>query len=108
MGMGGHMLGDRKLHRLQRLTGLPLVRAVHRNGACAGICFDPSGQCHHFEIDFKTGEHHEETVDYHWSSCGTWCIEHGHTVKDGERCVRCGWTVGSEIFQLLDGTKKAR
>jgi hypothetical protein len=56
MGISGHILGPRKLRRLQRETGLPFDRAYNRNGV---------------GIDFR--DYRVEPIDRptHWSSCPT-------------------------------------
>jgi hypothetical protein len=69
MGIGGHMLGSRKLARLQRLTGLPIDRAYRRNHQCEGRVVW-GGTCHHFVIDYTTGKHRIITGRIiHWASC---------------------------------------
>lgn len=68
MGIGGHILGDKKLRRLARLTGLPLDRAYIRNHDCEGVVWSESG-CTHYLIDLATGA--AEAVDpaSHWTTC---------------------------------------
>lgn len=68
MGIGGHMLGQAKLHRLQRLTGLPLDRAFRRNGQCEGRVVW-GGACFHYDINWATGAHRVDPTAMHWASC---------------------------------------
>jgi hypothetical protein len=70
MGISGHILGPRKLRRLQRETGLPFDRAYNRNGVGAARIVDDAG-CHHYWIDFR--DYRVEPIDRptHWSSCPT-------------------------------------
>lgn len=65
MGIGGHMLGPKKLKRLATLTGLPLDRAYIRNGYSEGRTPDDR----HWEIDPKTGAYEEIIDPHHWTSC---------------------------------------
>lgn len=56
MGIGGHILGPRKLRKLAAPTGLPLDRAYIRNGYSEGVVWTADG-CEHYRIDPKSGEH---------------------------------------------------
>ncbi len=77
MGISGHMLGPRKLRRLQRACGLPLFRAYIRNHYCEGVVQqDEFSTCRHFEIDPVTGAYREIEYPIHWASCPT--------VRDGD------------------------
>lgn len=68
MGIGGHMLGPRRLRRLQRITGLPLDRAFRRGRQCEGRVVW-GGRCFHYDIDWATGVHHVIPTVIHWVSC---------------------------------------
>ncbi len=68
MGIGGHMLGVKKLRRLSALTGLDLRRAYIRGSTAAGVVW--TGDDHlHYLINPKTGEHRVESNPMHWGSC---------------------------------------
>lgn len=68
MGIGGHILGPKKLRRLSRLTGLALERAYTRDGDSEGIVWN--GDDHiHYRIDPYTGEHRALLNPNHWASC---------------------------------------
>lgn len=69
MGIGGHILGPRKLRSLSRLTGLPLNRAYIRGHDSEGVVWLPDGGCVHYAIDPATGEHERVEQPTHWSSC---------------------------------------
>ena len=68
MGIGGHVLGPKKLRKLAALTGLPLNRAIIRNHYGEGVVWTEAG-CRHYQIDPKTGEHTEIADPFHWASC---------------------------------------
>lgn len=68
MGIAGHILGPKKLRRLATATGLPLDRAINRNGYCEGVVWTDSG-CQHFEIDLRNGTHQQIDNPGHWSTC---------------------------------------
>jgi hypothetical protein len=68
MGIGGHMLGPRRLRRLSALTGLDLRRAYIRGSQSEGTVWD--GDDHtHYAINPRTGEHKPIEDPFHWSSC---------------------------------------
>lgn len=69
MGLGAHVLGDKKLAALQRKTGLTLNRAFRRNDYTEGITWHPTGGCTHYAINWDTGEYKEITVAAHFTSC---------------------------------------
>lgn len=78
MGIGGHMLGPKKLRRLSRLTDLPLRRAYRRGRYAEGVVWD--GDSHtHYKIDPVTGNHEEIPFPWHWASCDN----HGNPVPAG-------------------------
>lgn len=68
MGISGHMLGERKLRRLRRLTGLDIDRAFHRGHDCVGRVIT-DGVCRHYSIDWDTGEYTLIILPMHWTSC---------------------------------------
>lgn len=69
MGVGGHMLGPKKLRRLARLTGLPLERAYIRNGDAQGRTIE-DGHCVHWAIDPYSGAYERiSSPRTHWTSC---------------------------------------
>ena len=68
MGIGGHMLGAKKLRALSRLTGLDLRRAYIRGGYAEGVVWDGSEHTH-YAINPKTGEHQVDPRPMHWASC---------------------------------------
>lgn len=67
MGIGGHILGEKKLRQLSERSGLSLDRAYRRNHEVEGRVVR-DGECRHYAIDWETGEARELTPD-HWSSC---------------------------------------
>ena len=67
MGIGGHILGEKKLRQLSERSGLDLDRAYRRNHEVEGRVVQ-DGQCRHYAINWETGEARELTPD-HWSSC---------------------------------------
>jgi len=67
VGIGGHMLGEKKLRRLSEVSGLSLDRAYRRGRECEGRVV-AGGRCIHYEIDWDTGENKVITTT-HWSSC---------------------------------------
>lgn len=69
MGIGGHILGDRKLRRLRELTGLDLDRAYIRNRDAEGRVIEVDGRCVHYSIDPKTGVYALNIDPIHWASC---------------------------------------
>lgn len=69
MGISGHMLGEKKLARLNRETGNNFDRAYNRNGFGAARTFDERGECLHFAVNFKTLEVEMIEFPTHWSSC---------------------------------------
>lgn len=69
MGIGGHVLGPRKLRKLSGLSGLPLNRAYIRNEYAEGVVWNDDGTCTHYEIDKRTGEHSIIDNPGHWTSC---------------------------------------
>ena len=69
MGISGHILGDRKLRQLQRLTGLPFDRAYRYHDFGAGRLIDADGKCRHYNVNFRTGETELEEDPIHWQSC---------------------------------------
>lgn len=72
MGIGGHILGERKLRQLQRKTGVPFDRAYRRNHYCEARLVNGS-VCVHFTVDWQTGEVWEITQPIHWTSCPRSC-----------------------------------
>jgi hypothetical protein len=68
MGIGGHMLGERKLRRLNRETGMVFDRAYNRNGTGVARIKDETG-CRHFFVSFQTWEFEEIPEPTHWWSC---------------------------------------
>lgn len=68
MGIGGHILGERKLRRLREITGLNLDRAYIRNKDAEGRVIE-DGRCRHYKIDLDSGQSIEIDPVIHWSSC---------------------------------------
>lgn len=68
MGIGGHMLGEKSLRRLNRLTGLDLDRAYIRGNHSEGVAYTGT-TCVHYEINPKTGAWIVESDPIHWASC---------------------------------------
>ena len=71
MGISGHVLGPRKLRRLNRLTDMDFDRAYNRNGEIQARKL-VEGVCVHFEVDAEDwGVLPIPEVDLfgHWSSC---------------------------------------
>lgn len=70
MGISGHMLGPRKLRRLERETGIPFERAYNRNGKGAARVLAEDGTClGHWVIDFRSMEVSQDPHPWHWFSC---------------------------------------
>lgn len=68
MGIGGHILGERKLRILVSETGLPFDRAYNRNGAGEGRII-VGDRCRHYRINFATWGTREIADPTHWTSC---------------------------------------
>lgn len=68
MGISGHILGERKLRRVNRETGMEFDRAFNRNGRGIGRLVE-DGICYHYFIDFSTWETERILQPTHWSSC---------------------------------------
>lgn len=68
MGIGGHILGAKKLRRLAAKTGLPLDRAYIRGSESEGVVW-AADRCRHYRIDTATGDHEEIVDATHWASC---------------------------------------
>ena len=69
MGIGGHMLGPRKLRRLRNLTGLNLRRAYIRGRGCEGVVGEMGPGHIHYRIDPKVGDYEPIANPMHWGSC---------------------------------------
>jgi len=70
MGIGGHMLGARKLRQLNRMIpGYDFDRAYNRNGQGGARVIDEHGECLHYWVDFRTWEVELEERPIHWTSC---------------------------------------
>lgn len=69
MGIGGHMLGPRKLRKLNRETGMEFDRAFNRDGVGGARLLDENGECRHYWINFRTMEIELVLNASHWSSC---------------------------------------
>lgn len=72
MGIGGHMLGERRLRALRVKTGLELDRAYNRGtDDCQGVVWDPKPgtRCVHYAIDVATGAYAVIERPDHWWSC---------------------------------------
>jgi hypothetical protein len=71
MGIGGHILGEKKLRQLRQRTGLPLDRAYRRNHGCEGVVWHPGigDGCTHYDIVWETGEYLIEAKPVHWATC---------------------------------------
>lgn len=77
MGIGGHILGDNKLNRLRRETGIPFRRA-YRRGSVGEACLPTDTGCIHYMLRYpatpkgtvgdnvRIGGPYE---DVRWSSC---------------------------------------
>lgn len=69
MGISGHILGARKLSKLNRETGIQFDRAFNRNGLGAGRVVS-EGECiAHYSIDFRNLVVELEAEPQHWWSC---------------------------------------
>lgn len=69
MGIGGHILGEKKLRQLRQRTGLDLDRAFRRSSQCEGRVIE-DGECIHYDIDWETGVHAPIGPPLtHWTSC---------------------------------------
>jgi hypothetical protein len=68
MGIGGHILGEKKLRRLREISGLDLDRAYIRNKDAEGrVIMD--GKCIHYKIDPDSGQSIQIDAGIHWTSC---------------------------------------
>jgi len=79
MGIGGHVLGDKKLRVLSRKTGLSLNRAIRRNDECEGVIHHQDGSCTHYKITYSTGDAEVIKNPTHWTSC----IRHKQGAQNG-------------------------
>jgi hypothetical protein len=68
MGLSGHILGDVKLRRLTRITGVLFDRAYNRNGFGEGRVIEGE-ECVHYAINFDTFEVIRIEDARHWYSC---------------------------------------
>ena len=68
MGMGGHILGPKKLRKLNANTGLGADRAYRRGGYCEARVRVPGG-CEHYEVDWVSWEARLVEAPFHWASC---------------------------------------
>lgn len=69
MGISGHILGDKKLNRLNKETGFNFDRAYNRNGYGEGRVIDEQGRCVHYNIDFNSMSIELSFSPRHWTSC---------------------------------------
>ena len=70
MGIGGHILGPRKLRELNRMIpGFDFDRAYNRNGVGGARMIDERGECIHFAVNYKTWETDMIEFPTHWASC---------------------------------------
>ena len=76
MGISGHMLGEKKLRRLNNWSGMEFDRAFNRNGGGAARTIE-DGACVHYVVDFEAKKISRNPDSGHWSSC-----------YDGERVLR--------------------
>ena len=70
MGISGHILGERKMRRLNRVTGMDFDRAYRYHGPTYARRINEHGQCEHFVVNEVTGEvvqNIDQTI--HWTSC---------------------------------------
>ena len=70
MGIGGHILGPKRLRRLNRDTGKQFDRAVIRGHDATGVVWTPDG-CEHYEIDERTWESVQIVDPVHWFTCNS-------------------------------------
>lgn len=68
MGIGGHILGERKLRGLRERTGLDLDRAYRRGRECEGRVVE-DGVCCHYIINWESGFSMPYPDAMHWASC---------------------------------------
>lgn len=68
MGIGGHILGERKLRALVRWSGIDFDRAYNRNGVGSARLVE-DGECKHYWINYRTREVTRDPEPTHWSSC---------------------------------------
>jgi hypothetical protein len=70
VGIGGHIVGERKLRRLVAKTGLPLNRAyIVSSHYGQGVVWTETG-CRHYSFDPKSGDILEEIhTPTHWTTC---------------------------------------
>lgn len=68
MGIAGHILGEKKMRKLNRETGMNFDRAFNRNGQGVGrVLFGATDT--HYAIDFTTYEIAYIDDPTHWTSC---------------------------------------
>jgi hypothetical protein len=77
MGIGGHILGDKKLRQLRAKTGVPFDRAFRMHWGGEGVVWTADG-CEHYGFDWKTGQTQPLTDPRHWTSCDPTRREHVH------------------------------
>jgi hypothetical protein len=68
MGIGGHMLGEKKLRHLRQVTGLSIDRAYRRNRLCEARVIEDDF-CTHYSIDPLTEQYVKIEHPIHWASC---------------------------------------
>lgn len=68
MGIGGHILGEKKLRWLCRETGFNFARAYIRNGECQGYVIQ-FGKCQHYKVLLDSMAVLPIIDPIHWVSC---------------------------------------
>ena len=68
MGISGHILGDKKLRKVARSTGVPFTSAFIRNREAQGVVI-VGDKCLHYWFDPKTWEATRVSNPTHWASC---------------------------------------
>lgn len=71
MGIGGHMLGPKKLRQLNEWSGINFQRAYNRNGSGEGRVVNNGVCIAHYQINFKSKHVRLCVQPRHWSSCHT-------------------------------------
>lgn len=70
MGISGHMLGEKKLRRLRRITGLEHIDRAYTRGRYTEARLLAESSHLHIQVDMATGEWAvADDPIIHWSSC---------------------------------------
>lgn len=72
MGIGGHMLGEKKLNKLRAIARIRFDRAYRRNSSGEAVVWGDGLECQHYRLSFginNTVAVYKMKYAMHWSSC---------------------------------------